>query len=160
MSLLFPRSSHANRHPANIRHTGDQRSLGERVADTVAARVGSWPFIIVQTTLLVMWLIANGFLIHAWLGDKPFDPYPFILLNLMLSFQAAYTGPVVMMSQNRQSARDRDEAEHDYEVNRRSLAALRDIQQKQAELEELITRLSNSSRKTTTNPSPRRSTER
>ena len=154
MSLLFPRSSHPNRHPANIRHTGDRRSFGERVADGVAARVGSWPFIIVQSLMLSIWLIANAFLIHAWLGDKPFDPYPFILLNLLLSFQAAYTGPVVMMSQNRQSARDRDEAEHDYEVNRRSLAALRDIQEKQAELNQLIARLSELPSSPGTNTSP------
>ena len=141
MSLRFPKGSRKNRHPTNIRHFGDERTFGERIADDVAARVGSWPFIIIQSVLLAMWLVANGFLIHGWLGDKPFDPYPFILLNLVLSFQAAYTGPVVMMSQNRQSARDRDEAEHDYEVNREAFAALKKLQKDQARLRELLERL-------------------
>ena len=107
------------RHPVNVRHSGRGRTTGERIADAVAARVGSWPFIIVQSTLLAVWILGNAFLIRDLLNGKPFDPYPFILLNLMLSFQAAYTGPFVLMSQNRQSARDRDEAEHDYGVNRR-----------------------------------------
>jgi uncharacterized membrane protein len=142
MSLrLQPKGSRRNRHPTNIRHFGDERTLGERIADDVAARVGSWPFIIIQTVLLLMWLVANGFLIHSWLGGKPFDPFPFILLNLLLSFQAAYTGPVVMMSQNRQSARDRDEAEHDYEINREAFAALEKLQQDQARIKELLERL-------------------
>jgi uncharacterized membrane protein len=141
MSLRFPKGSRKNHHPINIRHFGDERTFGERVADAVAARVGSWPFIIVQTVLLLMWVIANGLLIHSWLGDKPFDPFPFILLNLLLSFQAAYTGPVVMMSQNRQSARDRDEAEHDYEVNREAFATLQKIQQDQARVRERLERL-------------------
>jgi uncharacterized membrane protein len=141
MSLKFPKGALKNRHPINIRHFGDERTFGERFADDVAARVGSWPFIIIQSVMLMMWLVANAFLIHSWLGDKPFDPYPFILLNLLLSFQAAYTGPVVMMSQNRQSARDRDEAEHDYEVNREAFAALKKLQQEQARLRELLERL-------------------
>jgi uncharacterized membrane protein len=141
MSLRFPKGSSKNHHPTNIRHFGDERTFGERIADEVAARVGSWPFIIVQSVLLLMWLVANGLLIHSWLGGKPFDPFPFILLNLLLSFQAAYTGPVVMMSQNRQSARDRDEAEHDYEVNRDAFATLQKIQQDQARVGQLLERL-------------------
>jgi uncharacterized membrane protein len=121
------------RHPVNVRHEG-QRSLGERLADGVAARVGSWPFIVVQSTLLALWILANGLLIGRWLGGKPFDPYPFILLNLVLSFQAAYTGPVVMMSQNRQAARDRDAAEHDYRVNEEALELLRRLAAEQERL--------------------------
>ena len=109
----------ANRHPVNVRHF-DGRSTGERVADAVASRVGSWPFIIVQSVLLAMWILYNGYVVVRLLGGKGFDPYPFILLNLVLSFQAAYTGPVVMMSQNRQAAKDRDMAEHDYRVNQRA----------------------------------------
>jgi uncharacterized membrane protein len=75
--------------------------------------------------------VANAFLIRDWLGGKPFDPYPFILLNLVLSFQAAYTGPVVMMSQNRQAAKDRDEAENDYDVNREALERLERLEENQ-----------------------------
>jgi uncharacterized membrane protein len=94
----------------------------------------------VQSLLLVGWIVANGFLIRDWIGGKPFDPYPFILLNLVLSFQAAYTGPVVMMSQNRQSAKDRDEAEHDYAVNREALDRLERLEQGIARLDQLLAR--------------------
>jgi uncharacterized membrane protein len=123
---------------------GAERTLGERVADGVAATVGSWPFIIAQSLLLGLWLVANAVLIRDWLGGKPFDPYPFILLNLVLSFQAAYTGPVVMMSQNRQAAKDRDEAEHDYAVNRRALAQLDRLEQVQTEMDQLLRTLGGS----------------
>lgn len=87
-------------------------SAGDRIADLVAATMGSWHFIIVQSILLALWVFLNivAFIRH-W------DPYPFILLNLMLSFQAAYAAPIIMMSQNRQATIDRQEAKHDYEVN-------------------------------------------
>lgn len=73
-----------------------ERGLGERVADGVAATVGSWPFIIIQSVILLVWMVLN---IVAWIHH--WDPYPFILLNLALSFQAAYASPIIMMSQNR-----------------------------------------------------------
>jgi uncharacterized membrane protein len=87
------------------------RTLGDRVADQVAAVMGSWRFIIIQSTVLFLWVLLNVNLAQHW------DPYPFILLNLMLSFQAAYAAPIIMMSQNRQAAIDRIDAKHDYEVN-------------------------------------------
>jgi uncharacterized membrane protein len=127
MRLRFPRGTASNRSPVNIRHL-DRRTTGERVADTVAASVGSWPFIIIQSLLLALWIVANAVVIGGWIAGKPFDPYPFILLNLVLSFQAAYTGPVVMMSQNRQAAKDRDEAEHDYGVNEETLERLKRLE--------------------------------
>lgn len=87
-------------------------SLGERMADWVAERVGSWHFILIQSALLVLWISANVLAwVHAW------DPYPFILLNLVLSFQAAYTAPIIMMSQNRSAAIDRQRAQDDYDIN-------------------------------------------
>jgi uncharacterized membrane protein len=88
------------------------RDTGQRVADVVAATVGSWRFIIIQSGLLLVWIVLNvtGYVLQ-W------DPYPFILLNLALSFQAAYTAPIIMMSQNRQSEIDRQHAEFDYRVN-------------------------------------------
>lgn len=141
MRLRYPSDRGPNRHPANVRHFGGHRTLGERVADGVTASVGSWPFIITQTLLLGVWLVANAFLIRDWLGGRPFDPYPFILLNLVLSFQAAYTGPVVMMSQNRQAAKDRDEAEHDYDVNREALERLGRLEEQQTRIHELVVRL-------------------
>jgi uncharacterized membrane protein len=99
----------------NLRESGenpDGMTLGQRVADTVAATIGSWPFIIVQSVLMALWVSLNVFAwIHHW------DPYPFILLNLALSFQAAYAGPFILMSQNRQQDIDRRKAESDYQVN-------------------------------------------
>ena len=85
---------------------------GQRLADGVAATIGSWRFIIIQSTAIIVWITGNVLSgSHAW------DPYPFILLNLLLSFQAAYTAPAIMMSQNRQSEMDRRHAETDYEIN-------------------------------------------
>ena len=87
-------------------------TLGARVADYVAQMVGSWRFIVIQSIILGFWIILNVIAyIHHW------DPYPFILLNLALSFQAAYSAPIIMMSQNRQSEIDRRNAEHDYQIN-------------------------------------------
>jgi uncharacterized membrane protein len=88
------------------REAENDRTVGERVADAFARAVGSWPFIIIQSLLLAFWVIAN--VIHV---IKPWDPYPFILLNLALSFQAAYASPIIMMSQNRQ-ARLADQRNH------------------------------------------------
>jgi uncharacterized membrane protein len=141
MRLRFPTTWGPHQHPANIRHLGNGRTVGERVADGVAASVGSWPFIVTQSVLLAAWILANALLIGDWLGGKPFDPYPFILLNLVLSFQAAYTGPVVMMSQNRQVAKDRDEAEHDYQINREALERLARLEEQQARIHDLLARL-------------------
>ncbi|HEX6261423.1 MAG TPA: DUF1003 domain-containing protein [Actinomycetota bacterium] len=138
MRLRSPRDWGAHHHPANIRHLGPKRTVGERVADGVAAAVGSWPFILIQSSLLATWVLANALLIGDWLGGRPFDPYPFILLNLVLSFQAAYTGPIVLMSQNRQTAKDRDEAEHDYEVNRQTLRMLGGLEERLADIEESL----------------------
>ncbi len=85
---------------------------GQRLADGVAATIGSWRFIAIQSTAIVIWMVGN-----VMSGHGAWDPYPFILLNLLLSFQAAYTAPAIMMSQNRQSELDRRHAETDYEVN-------------------------------------------
>lgn len=87
-------------------------TLGQRLADAVARTIGSWRFIIFQSTAIVIWITGN-----VLTGGGAWDPYPFILLNLLLSFQAAYTAPAIMMSQNRQSEQDRRHAENDYEVN-------------------------------------------
>lgn len=84
------------------------RTVGERIADRASAGIGSWKFIIIQTFLVIVWVIANvaGFVLR-W------DPYPFILLNLMFSVQAAYTGPILLLAGNRQAAKDRALAERD-----------------------------------------------
>jgi uncharacterized membrane protein len=91
----------------------DERlTIGQRVADAVASGMGSWRFIIIQSTILACWVIAN---LTAWVYH--WDPYPFILLNLALSFQAAYAAPFIMMSQNRQGDIDRGKAAEDYRIN-------------------------------------------
>ena len=90
----------------------EQLTFGQKAADWIAAKVGSWEFIIGQSMLLSLWAVLN---VTAWV--RHWDPYPFILMNLVLSLQAAYTAPMIMMSQNRQAARDRIEAHNDYEIN-------------------------------------------
>lgn len=89
----------------------DNRTLGERIADRVAAFGGSWPFIFLALVAIAVWMAVNASM------SRPFDAYPFILLNLVLSCLAALQAPIIMMSQNRQAARDRLDAQHDYEVN-------------------------------------------
>lgn len=92
--------------------TPTKPTRGQRLADGVAATIGSWRFILIQSTAIAIWMTGN-----VLSGKGAWDPYPFILLNLLLSFQAAYTAPAIMMSQNRQSEMDRRHAENDYEVN-------------------------------------------
>ena len=89
----------------------ERLTSGQRIADGVASTMGSWRFIIIQSCILALWILFNAIaVIHHW------DPYPFILLNLALSFQAAYAAPIIMMSQNRQAAKDRLKADEDYNV--------------------------------------------
>jgi len=90
-------------------------TLGQRIADTVAATMGSWTFIIIQSAILAVWIALN---ITAYV--QRWDPYPFILLNLILSMLAAIQAPVIMMSQNRQDKKDRLRGELDFAVNRRA----------------------------------------
>jgi uncharacterized membrane protein len=92
---------------------------GARLADAVAAAVGSWRFILIQSGLLAAWIAGN-----AIAGRGAWDPFPFILLNLLLSFQAAYTAPIIMMSQNRLSDVDRERALADHQVNLRAEAEI------------------------------------
>ena len=113
-------------------------SMGERVSDSVASTVGSWRFIITQSIILLIWMVLN---VTAWV--EQWDPYPFILLNLVLSFQAAYTAPVIMMSQNRQANIDREAAQHDYDVNLKAELEIELLHQKidvmrEKEIAELI----------------------
>jgi uncharacterized membrane protein len=93
--------------------------FADRLADKVAAVGGSWGFIIAFTVILVFWMLLNGRVLE-FFGIHPFDAYPFIFLNLILSTLAAIQAPVIMMSQNRQSHKDRITARHDYEVNLRT----------------------------------------
>ncbi|HLW68993.1 MAG TPA: DUF1003 domain-containing protein [Candidatus Binataceae bacterium] len=107
------RHSHQHAPVINVNQAlGDVLTPGQRIADGLALVIGSWKFIIAQSLMLAAWIAAN---VIAWVHH--WDPYPFILLNLTLSFQAAYAAPIIMMSQNRQAAKDRLMAEQDYLVN-------------------------------------------
>ena len=115
--LLQHLRSHRRRHREERQPTlealpASNLTWGQRLADKVAATVGSWRFILLQSALIVGWIAWN-----TQSGSQAWDPYPFILLNLVLSFQAAYTAPAIMMSQNRQSEVDRLRSTNDYEIN-------------------------------------------
>jgi uncharacterized membrane protein len=110
----------------------EKLTFGQKIADKVAAFGGSWPFIIIFLCVLVAWISLN--VLVALNHQKPFDPYPFILLNLVLSMLAALQAPVIMMSQNRQSAHDRIDANHDYEVNLKAELEIIALHQKIDEL--------------------------
>jgi uncharacterized membrane protein len=101
-------------------------ALGEKMADRLASFGGSWTFIIIFAAILFAWIGLNSFL----LLKKPFDPYPFILLNLVLSCLAAIQAPVIMMSQNRQEAKDRLRAQNDYQVNLKAELEIRHLHDK------------------------------
>lgn len=133
---LYQHKPHSH-HTANVNHVHDaQLSFGQRIADGVASVVGRWPFILIQSGLLFAWILFNSLALVVW----KWDPAPFILLNLMLSFQAAYTGPVVMMSQNRQASKDRLMAENDYHVDQKSEHELAEIA-KHLEAQDLVIRV-------------------
>ncbi len=112
----------------HARH-GESLGFGDTLADRVASYMGSWRFIILQTVLVAIWMVLN---IAAW--RYQWDAYPFILLNLVFSTQAAYAAPIIMQSQNRQAERDRHHAEADYQVN---VAAKREIENLQLSLARL-----------------------
>ena len=100
----------------------EQATTGQRAADWVATAVGSWRFIVGQSILLMIWVILN---VTAWV--QHWDPYPFILMNLVMSLQAAFTAPVIMMSQNRQTVRDRIEARNDFQINQKAEEEIRAV---------------------------------
>ena len=121
----FPSFTHTSQPVQNLNELDEaQASTGDRAADWVAKIVGSWGFILGQLVLLIIWIILN---ITAWV--QHWDPYPFILMNLFLSMQAAFTAPIIMMSQNRQAARDRLEAHNDFLVNQQAETEIRAILQ-------------------------------
>ena len=107
-------------------------TIGQSIADTVSGTMGSWKFIIIQTTILFFWIVLN---VTAYI--KNWDPYPFILLNLALSFQAAYAAPFIMMSQNRQQDIDRQAAKNDYQINVKAELEIELLHQKVDQLREL-----------------------
>ena len=122
--------------PALMRYHGDDVPLGIRLANSVTGVMGSWRFIIIQTVLVVLWVSLNIIgLINHW------DPYPFILLNLMFSVQAAYASPLILMAGNVAADRDRDLWEHDYKVNQEAYAKIEAIEVRTQQMVMQINRL-------------------
>ena len=118
----------------------EKYTLGQRAADTIAKFAGSWAFIFSFAGVLILWMVVN-----AILAAKAFDPYPFILLNLVLSCVAAIQAPLIMMSQNRQEEKDRHRAENDYKVNLKTEIMIEDLYDKvnsilakQSQIEKLL----------------------
>jgi len=127
-------------HPLNkLEH--EKVSFGHKLAESTVKAVGSWKFIFIQTILIVVWSCIN---IIAW--AEHWDPYPFILLNLFLTIQAAYTAPIIMMGQNRQAARDRLEAHNDFLLNIKAEKEIQmlsaEVQKQQQLLEEILKKVS------------------
>jgi CRP/FNR family transcriptional regulator, cyclic AMP receptor protein len=130
----------------NINVEMEQKAtLGQRVADKVASFGGSWTFIFIYVSFLLIWMAVNSFiLIHYGRGENgsQFDPYPYILLNLMLSMTAALQAPIIMMSQNRAAEKDRLAAEQDFKVNLKSELMLEELMRKSrsrdAQIEQLV----------------------
>ena len=123
----------------------EKYTLGQRAADKIAKFAGSWAFIFSFTGVLILWMVVN-----AALATKAFDPYPFILLNLVLSCVAAIQAPLIMMSQNRQEEKDRQRAENDYKVNLKTEIMIEDIfdkvtaiLKKQSEIEKQLANMRN-----------------
>mgnify|MGYP003534686140 CR=1 FL=1 len=119
----------------------EKYTFGQRAADTIAKFAGSWAFIFSFAGVLILWMVVN-----AILATKAFDPYPFILLNLVLSCVAAIQAPLIMMSQNRQEEKDRNRAENDYKVNLKTEIMIEDLYDKvnailakQSQIEKLLT---------------------
>ncbi|MDY3937392.1 MAG: DUF1003 domain-containing protein [Oscillospiraceae bacterium] len=130
----------------------EKYTLGQRAADKIAKFAGSWAFIFSFTGVLILWMVIN-----AVLASKAFDPYPFILLNLVLSCVAAIQAPLIMMSQNRQEEKDRRRAENDYKVNLKTEIMIEDLHNKMntilAKENEIIKRLNSAENKSEENKS-------
>tara|TARA_Y100000310_G_C20596974_1_gene771007 strand:- start:557 stop:1027 length:471 start_codon:yes stop_codon:yes gene_type:complete len=126
-----------NNHKKNNSHPGlkTKMTLGQRAADWVTVWVGSWGFIIGLLVLLIVWILLNVYMIiNRW------DPYPFILLNFVLSMLAAFQAPVILMSQNRQTERDRVTAKYDYLINRKAEREIQAIKEDLDYIKEMVSK--------------------
>jgi uncharacterized membrane protein len=119
--FLMPKAIVQSKHRHRRSHIHVPQSLGEKIANSVVSAMGGWKFIIIQTVVIVAWVVGNfWFIFH-------FDPFPFIFLNLAFSAQAAYAAPVIMMSQNRQTEKDRLTAQNDYQTDMKGEVEIRYI---------------------------------
>lgn len=135
--IHFPQFKHDHPPVINVNELeAEKLTIGQKIADIVAATMGSWRFIIIQSIFLAAWIILNALLTKfAW------DPYPFILLNLALSFQAAYAAPFIMISQNRQAEKDRLTAQNDYIMDTKGEEEIRHIMEHLDHQDQLILQL-------------------
>lgn len=139
--IHFPQFKHDHAPVVNVNDLASEKlTLGQKVADMVAAGMGSWRFIIIQAMVLTAWIVYNSIqLFYAHLGQ--FDPYPFILLNLALSFQAGFAAPFIMISQNRQTEKDRLTAQNDYLMDIKGEEEIRHIMEHLDHQDQLILQL-------------------
>lgn len=123
----------------NFQHIFNKKRLtfGQKAADFLSKIAGSWTFIIFFFLILLLWMFANSYFLIK-INKEIFDPYPFILLNLVLSCLAAVQAPIILMSQNRQGERDRIRAEYDYAVNRRAEKEIREIKDQLEEIKRTL----------------------
>ena len=113
-------------------------TFGQKTADLLTKWAGCWTFIIFFIIFLILWMILNTYFWLKYISNEPFDPYPFILLNLILSALAAFQAPIILMSQNRAAQRDRIRFEYDYHVNRKAEKEIREIKQQLDKIEKRI----------------------
>jgi uncharacterized membrane protein len=126
-------------------HIENQTTLSDRISDIVTDFVGSWKFLLFQTVVFILWVSVN-----IYFASKPFDPYPFIFLNLIMALETVYTTPLIMMSQNRQETRDRvrDDADFEADINAEKNIELvrKEIEELKREIETYIVEMKNNSR--------------
>jgi uncharacterized membrane protein len=115
-------------------------TTGQQTADKLTKFAGSWTFIIIFLIILTLWVILNGYFLIKYQEGNPFDPYPFILLNLVLSCIAAIQAPIILMSQNREYQRDRIRSEYDYQVNRKAEREIQEIKKQLNKIENKLKR--------------------
>jgi len=123
-------------HPA----ISSKKTFGQKAADALTKWAGSWAFILIFVIIMVAWIFINGYYLTRYASGKPFDPFPFILLNLALSCLAAIQAPIILMSQNREAQKDRIRAEYDYAVNRKAEREINEIKEQLFRIEKKITR--------------------
>lgn len=116
------------------------RTLGQKASDLLTKGAGSWTFIILFLVFLVLWMAANVYFWTQYKIGKPWDPYPFILLNLVLSCLAAIQAPIILMSQNRKAQKDRLRAQYDYAVNRKAEKEIKEIKTQLNRIERVMSK--------------------
>ncbi len=115
-----------------------QLTFGQKAADWLTKWAGSWYFITIFFIFLAVWMLINAYFLIEWEAGNPFDPYPFILLNLVLSCLAAIQAPVILMSQNRAAERDRRRSEYDYAVNRKAAREIDEVRKQLNRIEKKL----------------------